>query len=292
MKILSVNAGSSSLKFRLYEMPEENLLISGVFERIGIEGSFYTIKYNGEKIKKEVELKNHKDAFNYLVSELLENKVVTSLEEIKGIGHRAVQGGASYNKAVFADEEVINNLREEYNNKDIKGVLEIDNTDYIVPILQGSDNNYYLNHDAYGNRSGMGSIYLDFRVDIDTSRKLLIYGHNSSNIDMPFKILEEFYDKDYYDNHKYVWITTSTAKKKYEIFSIYVETKDFSYMDVNFASDKDYLEHITKLKEKSMYDTGVEVNSDDEVLILQTCSTHKDYSNYQRKYLLIILRRV
>ena len=112
MKILSVNAGSSSLKFRLYEMPEENLLISGVFERIGIEGSFYTIKYSGEKIKKEVELKNHKDAFNYLVSELLENKVVTSLEEIKGIGHRAVQGGALYNKAVFADEEVINNLEK------------------------------------------------------------------------------------------------------------------------------------------------------------------------------------
>lgn len=112
MKILSVNAGSSSLKFRLYEMPEENLLISGVFERIGIEGSFYTIKYNGEKIKKEVELKNHKDAFNYLVSELLENKVVTSLEEIKGIGHRAVQGGVLYNKAVFADEEVINNLEK------------------------------------------------------------------------------------------------------------------------------------------------------------------------------------
>ena len=109
---------------------------------------------------------------------------------------------------------------------------------------------------------------------------------------MPFKILEEFYDKDYYDNHKYVWITTSTMRKKYEIFSVYVETKDFSYMNVNFASDKDYLEHITKLKEKSMYDTGVEVSSEDEVLILQTCSTHKDYSNYQKKYLLIILRRV
>ena len=59
-------------------------------------------------------------------------------------------------------EEVINNLREEYNNKDIKGILEIDNTDYIVPILQGSDNDYYLNHDAYGNRNGMGSIYLDY----------------------------------------------------------------------------------------------------------------------------------
>lgn len=189
-------------------------------------------------------------------------------------------------------EDVINNLRKEYNNEDIKGILEIDNTDYIVPVLQGNDNDYYLNHDAYGNRSGMGSIYLDYRVDIDTSRKLLIYGHNSSNIDMPFKILEEFYDKDYYDNHKYVLLTTSTTKKRYEIFSVYVETSDFSYMDVNFASDKDYLEHLTKLKEKSMYDTGVEVTSDDEILILQTCSTHKDYRNYQKKYLLIILRRV
>ena len=189
-------------------------------------------------------------------------------------------------------EDVINNLRKEYNNEDIKGILEIDNTDYIVPVLQGSDNDYYLNHDAYGNRSGMGSIYLDYRVNIDTSKKLLIYGHNSSNIDMPFKILEEFYDKDYYDNHKYVLLTTSTNKKRYEIFSVYVETSDFSYMDVNFASDKDYLEHLTKLKEKSMYDTGVEVTSDDEILILQTCSTHKDYRNYQKKYLLIILRRV
>ena len=112
MKILVLNCGSSSLKYQLIDMENEAVLCIGLVERIGIEGSFYTIKYNGEKIKKEVELKNHKDAFNYLVSELLENKVVTSLEEIKGIGHRAVQGGALYNKAVFADEEVINNLEK------------------------------------------------------------------------------------------------------------------------------------------------------------------------------------
>ena len=74
MKILSVNTGSSSLKFQLYEMPEEKVLISGVFERIGIGESFYTIKINGEKIKKEVELKDHKVAFEYLVKELLERK--------------------------------------------------------------------------------------------------------------------------------------------------------------------------------------------------------------------------
>lgn len=189
-------------------------------------------------------------------------------------------------------EEIINNLKLEYNNDDVVGILEIKDADYVVPIMQGKDNDYYLKHTPDGKENYMGSIYLDYRVNIDSSKKLLIYGHNSSNIDMPFKILEEFYDKDYYNNHKYVEITTSTTKKKYEIFSVHVETKDFSYMNINFVDADDYLYHITKLKERSMYDTGVELSENDEILILQTCSTHKDYNNYTKKYLLIILRRI
>lgn len=112
MKILSVNTGSSSLKFQLYEMPEEKVLISGVFERIGIGESFYTIKINGEKIKKEVELKDHKVAFEYLVKELLENNIVKSLGEIKGIGNRVVQGGSYFDKTEKVDEEVISKIDE------------------------------------------------------------------------------------------------------------------------------------------------------------------------------------
>ena len=83
MKILSVNAGSSSLKFTLFEMPEEKELISGVFERIGIGNSFYTIKLNGEKIKKEIDLKDHKDAFELLVKELIDNNNVVTAENIE-----------------------------------------------------------------------------------------------------------------------------------------------------------------------------------------------------------------
>ena len=107
MKILSVNAGSSSLKFTLFEMPEEKELISGVFERIGIENSFYTIKLNGEKIKKETELKDHKAAFELLVKELINNNIVDSLDEIAGIGHRIVQGGSYFDKTVLATEDNI-----------------------------------------------------------------------------------------------------------------------------------------------------------------------------------------
>ncbi len=106
MKILSVNAGSSSLKFTLFEMPEGQELISGTFERIGIDNSLYTIKLNGEKIKKEVELANHSTAVKYLIDELLNNKIITSLEELEGIGHRVVNGG-NYNQSIIIDAEFL-----------------------------------------------------------------------------------------------------------------------------------------------------------------------------------------
>ena len=108
MKILSVNAGSSSLKFTLFEMPEEKVLMSGVFERIGIDNSFYTIKFNGEKIRKDVELANHSNAVGFLTKELLENNIVDSLSEIKGVGHRIVQGADKFDRTV-----VINDVVEE-----------------------------------------------------------------------------------------------------------------------------------------------------------------------------------
>ena len=112
MIILSVNAGSSSLKFTGLEMPSEDVLISGVFERIGIGSSFYTIKVNGEKIKKEVDLPDHKVAFEILIKELLDNKIVNSLDEIKGVGHRVAQGGSYFKKSEVATDDVIAKVDE------------------------------------------------------------------------------------------------------------------------------------------------------------------------------------
>ena len=72
MKVLSINSVMSSLKFKAYEMPEEKVLASGTFERVGINNSFYTIKLNDGKIEKLVDLPNHKVAFEILVKELLD----------------------------------------------------------------------------------------------------------------------------------------------------------------------------------------------------------------------------
>lgn len=112
MKILSVNSGSSSLKFKMYEMPEEKIVISGVFERIGNTNSFYTIKLNDEKIEKKVELNNHDDAVKCLTEELINNGVITSLDDIKGVGHRVVHGADKYASSVVIDDNVISNLEE------------------------------------------------------------------------------------------------------------------------------------------------------------------------------------
>ncbi len=112
MKILAVNCGSSSLKFKMYEMPEEEVLISGLFERIGDKGSSYTIKVNGEKYSKDVDLPTHTTAFEILVDELKKNKIIKKLSEIKGVGHRIVQGGAYFDKTVEADEDAVAKIQE------------------------------------------------------------------------------------------------------------------------------------------------------------------------------------
>ena len=110
MKILSVNAGSSSLKFTLIELPSREVLANGLFEKIGMSDSMYTIKFNGEKITKNVYLADHSFAVSKLIDELVENKIVESLEEIEGVGHRMVHGGAEYTESVLLDEEVLQNI--------------------------------------------------------------------------------------------------------------------------------------------------------------------------------------
>ena len=109
MKILSINAGSSSLKFSLINMEDESVIASGVFERIGIDGS-YTIKFNGEKIKEEAKLDTHADAVNILLEKLISLNIVSSLDEIEGVGHRVVQGKDVFDKSVIVDDEVMKKL--------------------------------------------------------------------------------------------------------------------------------------------------------------------------------------
>lgn len=110
MKILSINAGSSSLKFSLFNMDDESVIAKGNFERIGIDGSLYTIKFNSEKITQEVELPTHLEAVEILLDKLLTLGIIENLFEIHGVGHRVVQGKDLFSESVVINETVMEKL--------------------------------------------------------------------------------------------------------------------------------------------------------------------------------------
>jgi len=109
-KIMAVNAGSSSLKFQLLNMPEEQLITSGIVERIGMPKSVFSIKVNGEKIEETLDIPNHAKAVNLLLEHLIKYDIIASYDEIKGVGHRVVHGGDQISESVVLDDEKIGYL--------------------------------------------------------------------------------------------------------------------------------------------------------------------------------------
>ena len=112
MKIMSINAGSSSLKFSLFNMNTKEVIASGYFERVGIPNSFYTIKYNGDKIREEVEMPNHTIAVEVMLEKLIALNIIESLDEIDGVGHRVVHGSDKYNRPVIINDEILEDIRK------------------------------------------------------------------------------------------------------------------------------------------------------------------------------------
>ena len=110
MLLLAVNSGSSTLKFRLYDMPSEKVITKGSFERIGSTDSDYTIRVNDEKIYKKEEIANHEKAVNILLTELVEKGIVKKLDNIKAVGHRVVHGGVLYSHSVVITERVLDEI--------------------------------------------------------------------------------------------------------------------------------------------------------------------------------------
>ncbi len=111
-KILAINAGSSSLKFQLIEMPKETVLAKGLIERIGIDNSVFTIEYKETKDQVTEDIENHEKAVKLLLDKLTSTGVISSLDEIDGVGHRVVHGGEKFNDSVLITDKVIKEIEE------------------------------------------------------------------------------------------------------------------------------------------------------------------------------------
>ena len=105
-KVLAINSGSSSFKYKLFAIPEEKVLAEGIADRVGIDGSSFEIKLaNGEKHEEKVAIPDQETAVNLLLKALKEYKVVEDLSEIAGVGHRIVAGGEDFTDSAIIDQE-------------------------------------------------------------------------------------------------------------------------------------------------------------------------------------------
>lgn len=104
-KCMAVNAGSSSIKYKLYEMPEEKVICSGLVERIGHDDGHFVIKFNGEKKEETLPLPDHSVGVARILKALLEFKIIASYDEIKAVGHRVVQGGKYFSKSAYFNKD-------------------------------------------------------------------------------------------------------------------------------------------------------------------------------------------
>lgn len=111
-KTISINAGSSSLKWQLYQMPEEKVLAKGLLERIGLKDSISTVKFDGRSEKQVLDIEDHTQAVKILLDDLKRFNIIESYDEITGVGHRVVAGGEYFKDSALVDEEVIQKVEE------------------------------------------------------------------------------------------------------------------------------------------------------------------------------------
>lgn len=195
-------------------------------------------------------------------------------------------------KNKISDELNINDrydqYKKEFNNNDIVGRLIINSLDIDNLLVQTTDNDYYLRRLLDGTYNVMGSMFVDYRSDIENGRQINIYGHNSDIYDLPFKKLLNYLDRDFFINNRKVTLETLNGTKTFEIFSVKVITDDIEHTEILFNNDADFNEHIKKLRNNSLYDSHDEVSGTDQILVLQTCLIN----NTLGKYLIIIGRKV
>ena len=162
-------------------------------------------------------------------------------------------------------------------NEDVVGKLVVNNTNVDYPVVQASDNDYYLTHNINKEKNANGWIYLDFRNDaMNLDKNNIIYGHNMYYSGVMFGTLYKTYNSNWYTNPENQIITYNTLYEdmKFQIFSIYKVPETNDYLKVFFDGDGDFLEFIDMITKRSIYDFNVPIDADDKIISLSTCSNN------------------
>lgn len=157
-------------------------------------------------------------------------------------------------------------------NPDIVGWIYIEDTEISYPVVQGSDNQYYLKHLFSGEYNSSGCIFLDSRVAADFSdRHSILYGHHMKNGTM-FSGLDKYKSQEYYDTHPMGLLMTPGGNYEVEFFAGYVASVADAAWDVGFGSDEEFEAWLDMARERSCFESDIPVAVTDRILTLSTCS--------------------
>ncbi len=173
------------------------------------------------------------------------------------------------------------NLKENYQNllkinSDTVGWLTVNNTNINYPVVQSKDNDYYLSHGFYKNKTVNGWVFMDYRNNPENlGRNTIIYGHNLKN-GMMFGSLRNVTSSNWYNNANNLTITFNTiySSMKWKVFSIYIIDVTNDYIYTYFEDDNDFSNFINKIKGRSFRNFNVDVTPNDKILTLSTCQSN------------------
>ena len=250
-----------------------------IFMTIIIISALYIFKFYkmSNEATEESQLLNEIDLETQEKANNSSNDIETKNNEADGNTSKNIE-----NNNIVTTERMLKVKKLQKENDDIVGWLEIEDTNINYLVLQGDDNEFYLNRNYKKEKSEKGSIFLDAKYNWNIpSNNLLIYGHNIIN-GLMFQDLLKYESQDFYKKHPNIRFTTEKDDKEYEIISVFksrvyykAEKNVFRYYDfINAKKEEDYMEFVKNAKKASIYDIEATAKYGDELITLVTCSYH------------------
>lgn len=158
-------------------------------------------------------------------------------------------------------------------NENIVGWITIPNSQLNNPVMYSGDNDYYLHHNYLDEESRAGSVFMDFRNDVEElARHTILYGHVMRNGSM-FGELDKFAEQSYADEHSIITFSTLYENYELQVFAAYETTTDFYYIETDFTDDAAFGQFLTEIQKRSVISMPVDVTATDQILTLSTCTT-------------------
>lgn len=165
-----------------------------------------------------------------------------------------------------ANEEELKSI-----NSDYKMWIQIENTNINYPVVQGSDNDYYLKHNFRKESNISGTVFVESANDIDNDKNIILYGHNMRNGTM-FNNITNYKEESFFNEDNKISIIMNNTLYEYEVFSVYVKNVSEVNLAIGFANEDEFINYAYNEAEESLYKKDVDFSAEDNLITLVTCS--------------------